>query len=264
MIYEEVCFKNNQEIAFDEKNVQYNFEIGQSLAEYLPCEVASDLREHKQGCYNGGLRNLLFEFYSECEKNINLYNEDNLLFRLSKNGYILPKWRYNFGETPKDKCIGYRLNTKGDEEKNEIDYMIAVAFELVKRKITLNKCEECGKWFVAYNKTDKTYCPDCAKKRTRQINTNHVWLVAIKKKFKNIRQSYPKEDKEYQDTFTHENEIAQRKPNNKTATLKELKAFNTWLKAKRKEWYPQKRTKGRKRMEPETAKKVNKVLDVIN
>ena len=39
-----------------------------------------------------------------------------------------------------------------------INYYMAVAYELVKQGYYVNKCEHCGRWFIANNKSDEKYC----------------------------------------------------------------------------------------------------------
>lgn len=239
-MYKTVSFSNNdkKEIVETEIHTYRYFDLGQSLADFIPNSIS------KTATITNGkesfpilqkLKKTLFEFYSECENDKSLYNVKYLLNKLLDNKYSLPRFKCLDNE-----IVEYRLNTEEGEEKNEIDYMIAVIFELVERKIWLKRCKECGKWFVAYNKIDTIYCPNCSQKRTRQINTNCVLLGTIKKKLKNIRQTYPKECKEYQDTLKYDNEIVINKPN-KEATLEELKTFNKWLKTKSKEWFPRKK-----------------------
>lgn len=251
MIYEAVLFwrqqpkVKKQEIAIDKETKQYyTFKIGQSLTEFLPCDCQTV-------SYPKELRNLLFEFYSECEKDESLYNVKYFLNKLSANKYSLPRSIPRYDEEG-NEFLEYVLN-KENEEKNKIDYMLAVAFELVMCKIPLKRCKACGeKWIVVY-KTDMYYCKECAEIREKECDAIKHLLKKIKKKLQNIKQNYPQECKEYQDALKHETEIGVRETKNykdedkqfkpKKWTLTELNIFHQWLIDKRKKWYPQKRTK---------------------
>ena len=117
--------------------------------------------------------------------------------------------------------------------------MIAVAYELVRHKITLNKCKECGKWFVAYNKVDTLYCSDCATTRTKRRKANEA-LARIITHNCSVRMSYNNDYtseyyKKYRDI---QQQVYDKQPNTKTATLAELQEYGEWLKGIKKAEFP--------------------------
>lgn len=225
-----------------ELNISYA-KLGQSLEAFIPCEIISDdnWKKNLVNCPNNWLvylANTLFEFYSECERDKSLYNENYFLATLSKKGYFIPQSRFYFDEKLNNKVVEYLLNQKTDYQ-NKIDYIVATAYELVQRKITLNKCKECGKWFVAHNKIDTLYCPYCATARTKRRKANEQLATKIQHNC-HVRKSYNNDYtseyyKKYEDI---KNAVVDKKPDTKTATLAELIEYGEWLKGIQKTEFP--------------------------
>lgn len=226
----------DKEIRQDKKQNICYAELGQLLAAFIPCETIVDDNwgEYHTNCPNNWLvylANTLFEFYSECEKDKSLYNENYFLSTLSKKGYFIPQSRFYFDETLNKKVVEYLLNQK-TEYQNKIDYIVATAYELVQRKITLNRCKECGKWFVAHNKIDTLYCPYCAKERTKRRKANEQLERKI---IHNCAQNQVK-------YLNVQCDVSKHKPDTKTATLSELKEYGEWLKKIGKHNFPKMKT----------------------
>lgn len=255
MIYEAVLFwrqqpkQKKQEIAIDKETKQdYKFKIGQSLIDFLPCE-------YQTAIFPKGLKNLLFEFYSECEKEESLYNVKYFLSKLSNsdNGYSLPRSIHRYDEEG-NEFLEYVLNTK-DEEKNKIDYMLAVAFELVMCKIPVKRCKECRTKWIVICKKDTYYCKECAEIIEEKRNKMNILLSKIRryftdklsdfnngkrkwdeKEYANILKYQNELEKEYANIFKYKDELGKEHIKRASLSLSEIDDFHTWLKAKRKEW----------------------------
>ena len=64
------------------------------------------------------------------------------------------------------------------------DYMIASFLELIENDYLISKCENCGKYFIAYNRADTLYCdrisPQNASKNCKQYGKEQKWLERTK------------------------------------------------------------------------------------
>ena len=64
------------------------------------------------------------------------------------------------------------------------DYMIASFLELIENDYLISKCENCRKYFIAYNRADTLYCdrisPQNASKNCKQYGKEKKWLERTK------------------------------------------------------------------------------------
>jgi hypothetical protein len=64
------------------------------------------------------------------------------------------------------------------------DYMIAAFLELIENDYLISKCENCGKFFIAYNRADTLYCdrisPQNTSKNCKQYGKEQKWLERTK------------------------------------------------------------------------------------
>ncbi len=226
-------------------NPKYQFALGAALAEFVPPEMITEDNwgKYASQCPNNWLvyfANSLYKFYCECKQDNSLYNEEYFLAKMSEYGYSLPKATYTpfkeYGKT----LVEYKLRQKS-EYQYKLDYMIAVAYELIRRKITLNKCEDCGKWFIAYNKTDTFYCAECVNVRNNKRKANRKLFKEIKDKLYYKVSKMTELDKGYYDyliKYPNELDAERKKYQSKKTTLAELKEFGEWLKRKKREYFP--------------------------
>lgn len=112
---------------------------------------------------------------------------------------ILPKQVINsFGLKPKkasgnllkDKDIFTMLQQNSPffyfsyEISNMDDYMTASFLQLIENNYLILKCENCGKYFIAYNRTNTLYCdrpsPQNSSKNCKQYGKERRWLERTK------------------------------------------------------------------------------------
>lgn len=265
-MYKTVSFSNidKKEVVETEIHTYRYFDLGQSLADFMPNSIpkTATITNGKESFpILQKLKKTLFEFYSECENDKSLYNVKYFLNKLSNNGYSLPRIAYRYDEEGNEICLEYSLNTE-NEEKNKIDYMLAVAFELVKRKITIKRCEACEKkWIVVYKK-DTYYCKECAEIRNKKRDAIGSLAADIKSRLMKKRYLYltvPPKYEFFQNRIDEINNRVNEIKYDRKKTLTELDNVHTWLKTKSKEWFPRKK-KNEIRNDEERRYKNDKIL----
>lgn len=95
--------------------------------------------------------------------NTKLKKDDNVLTMLKENS---PFFYFN-----------YECSTIND-------YMTASFLELIKNNYNILKCKNCGKYFIAYNRTDTLYCdrtsPQNTSKSCKKYAIDQAWQEKIK------------------------------------------------------------------------------------
>lgn len=128
---------------------------------------------------------------------------------LQKYIYYLNKFNLNKVEKPKQVISSFGLKSKKTNSKllknDDIlimikenspfffycyecstidDYMIASFLELIENDYLISKCENCRKYFIAYNRADTLYCdrisPQNASKNCKQYGKEKKWLERTK------------------------------------------------------------------------------------
>lgn len=81
--------------------------------------------------------------------------------------------------------------------KGLIEYIVAVLYYILINNMTIKHCENCGKFFVAYNRSDTLYCdrpsPQDEHKTCKEYGTTKLWYDKLKedetkKLYRNIYQ----------------------------------------------------------------------------
>ena len=127
-------------------------------------------------------KQLLYVYITLCLRDKSFYNENKFLEIFAMNNLNLPRIRISkrFAEddlyypafAPENvdmQEIKHHLENdygyyreyyiyNDDEWKIKTNYYMAILNELIKHKYTINKCKNCGKWFVAFSKSDQKYC----------------------------------------------------------------------------------------------------------
>ena len=162
-------------------------QIKKDLTEVL--KVYNKFKELTEFCYfNKSLKDMTpFQLY--------IY----YLYKFKIEEIILPKQVINsFGLKPK-KASGKLLKDKdifvmlqqnspffyiGYEISNMDEYMTASFLQLIENNYLILKCENCGKYFIAYNRANTLYCdrpsPQDFSKNCKQYGKEKKWLERIK------------------------------------------------------------------------------------
>ena len=246
MIYIDVLVEEAKETI----NIQ---QIKKDLTEVL--KVYNKFKELTKFCYfNESLKDMTpFQLY--------IY----YLHKFKIEEIILPKQIItSFGLKPKkasgkllkDKDIFVMLQQNSPffyfsyEFLNMDEYMTASFLELIKNDYLILKCENCGKYFIAYNRTNTLYCdrpsPQEPLKNCKQYGKERKWLERTKDEKdwyslyrkvyqtfqkKAIRNPEHKESKQAFDNFRIDANKWKRAVKEGTKTEKE---FMNWLKKFRK------------------------------
>lgn len=122
----------------------------------------------------------LIEFVDLCIKDSSLYILDNFMFFLNLEGLSLPQQhleyhfnnpvednvRYQLGKSPFERAIrGFANSNKTENAITNVytcdgieDVCMATLYHLLKLKMTIKKCNNCGKYFIPLRRSDAIYC----------------------------------------------------------------------------------------------------------
>ena len=162
-------------------------------------QIKKDLTEILK-VYNKFKELIEYCYFNESPKDMTpfqLYIYYRHKFKIEKS--ILPKQVINsFGLKPKkasskllkDKDILVMLQQNSPyfyfsyEISNMDDYMTASFLKLIENNYLILKCENCGKYFIAYNRTNTLYCdrssPQDSSKNCKQYGKERKWLERTK------------------------------------------------------------------------------------
>ena len=180
MIYIDILIEHSKKTV----NIQ---QIKKDLTEVL--KVYNKFKELTEFCY-----------FNESPKNMTPFQlYIYYLYKFKIEEIILPKQVINsFGLKPKkasgkllkDKDIFVMLQQNSPffyfsyEISNMDEYMTASFLQLIDNNYLILKCENCGKYFIAYNRTNTLYCdrpsPQEPSKNCKQYGKERKWLERTK------------------------------------------------------------------------------------